>query len=135
MHDPFLCHATMPLTMFFTLCLTASAQDNAKKAPLAELPSKSGAHIEKIKAMGDNQWLNLGAPAADPKWGKARGSSWGAKALILAPDKRGAFLFGEGVHAYVKPDGHRPPRWDRYAVPSVPVGKPRLPLGKVGSPG
>ena len=58
------------------------------------------------KRLGDNQWLNLGVPAADPKWGKARGSSWGAKALILAPDKRGAFLFGEGVHAYVKPDGH-----------------------------
>ena len=80
------------------------AQD--KKGPLADLPSKPGAHVEKIKALGDNEWLNLGAPAADPKWGKARGSSWGAKALILAPDKRGAFLFGEGVHGYVKPDGH-----------------------------
>ncbi len=56
--------------------------------------------------MGDNEWMNLGVPVADPKWGKARGSAWGAKALILAPDKRGAFLFGEGVHAYVKPDGH-----------------------------
>jgi hypothetical protein len=67
---------------------------------------QTGAHIEKIKAMGDNEWLNLGVPAADPNWGKARGRSWGAKALILAPDKRGAFLFGEGVHAYVKPDGH-----------------------------
>ena len=84
--------------------LTVFAQD--KKGPLAELPSKPGPHVEKIKAMGDNEWLNLGVPAADPKWGKARGSSWGAKALILAPDKRGAFLFGEGVHAYVKPDGN-----------------------------
>ena len=83
---------------------TVFAQD--KKGPLADLPSKPGPHVEKIKALGDNEWLNLGAPAADPKWGKARGSSWGAKALILAPDKRGAFLFGEGVHAYVKPDGH-----------------------------
>ena len=94
----------MVLAAFFTVSLTVFAQD--KKGPLAELPSKPGAHIEKIKAMGDNEWLNLGVPAADPKWGKARGSSWGAKALILAPDKRGAFLFGEGVHAYVKPDGH-----------------------------
>jgi len=83
---------------------TLYAQD--KKGPLAALPSKPGPHVEKIKAMGDNEWLKLGIPAADPKWGKARGSSWGAKALILAPDKRGAFLFGEGVHAYVKPDGH-----------------------------
>ena len=73
------------------------AQD--KKGPLAELPSKPGQHIAQIKALGVNEWLKLGAPAADPKWGKARGSSWGAKALILTPDKRGAFLFGEGVHA------------------------------------
>ena len=94
----------MVLVGLFTVSLTAFAQD--KKGPLAELPSKPGAHIEKIKALGDNQWLHLGVPAPDPKWGKARGSSWGAKALILAPDLRGAFLFGEGVHAYVKPDGH-----------------------------
>ena len=53
------------------------AQD--KKGPLAELPSKPGAHVEKIKALGDNGWLKLGAPAADPKWGKARGSSWGPR--------------------------------------------------------
>jgi hypothetical protein len=83
---------------------TLFAQD--KKGPLTDLPSKPGPHVEKIKALGDNEWLKLGAPAADPKWGKARGSSWGAKALILAPEKRGAFLFGEGVHAFVKPDGH-----------------------------
>jgi hypothetical protein len=86
------------------MSLNGFAQE--KKGPLADLPSKPAAHIEKIKAMGDNEWLNLGVPAADPKWGKARGSSWGAKALILAPDKRGAFLYGEGVHGYVKPDGH-----------------------------
>lgn len=96
----------MVLVAFFTVSLTLTAFAQDRKGPLADLPSKPGAHIEKIKAMGDNEWLSLGAPAADPKWGKARGSSWGAKALILAPDKRGAFLFGEGVHAYVKPDGH-----------------------------
>jgi hypothetical protein len=92
------------LAVFFSMGLPVFAQN--KKGPLAELPSKPSAHIEKIKALGDNEWLNLGVPAADPKWGKARGSAWGAKALILAPDLRGAFLFGEGVHAYVKPDGH-----------------------------
>lgn len=88
----------------FLIVMPASAQD--KQGPLAALPGKPGAHLEKIKALGDNQWLNLGAPAPDPRWGKARGSSWGAKAMILAPEKRGAFLFGEGVHAFVKPDGH-----------------------------
>lgn len=79
---------------------------SAAKGPLAALPSAPGEHLEKIRALGENEWLKLGPPAADPKWGKARGSSWGAKALVLAPEKRGAFLFGEGVHAYVKPDGH-----------------------------
>lgn len=95
-----------PIVLFayFGLCLNSLAQD--KPGPLAVLPSKPGPHIEKIKALGDNEWLPLGAPAADPKWGKARGCSWGAKALILAPDKRGAFLYGEGVHGFVKPDGH-----------------------------
>lgn len=82
----------------------AWAQD--QPGSLVRLPSPPGAHLAQIKALGDNQWLPLGAPAADPRWGRARGSSWGAKALILAPDKRGAFLYGEGVHGYVKPDGH-----------------------------
>jgi len=76
-----------------------------RKGPLAALPSAPGAHIEKIKALGDNQWLNLGAPAADPKWGRSRGCTWGGKSMVLAPELRGAFRTGEGVHAYVKPDG------------------------------
>ena len=42
----------MVLVALFTVSLTAFAQD--KKGPLAELPSKPGAHIEKIKALGDN---------------------------------------------------------------------------------
>lgn len=97
-------HCAILLAAFFTISLTVFAQD--KKGPLADLPTKPGPHIEKIKLMGDNKWLNLGSPVADPNWGKARGSSWGAKALMLAHDKRGAFVFGEGVHGYVKPDGH-----------------------------
>ncbi len=94
------------LTAIVAFVPIASAQDKAPSGPLAALPSQPGTHIEKIKLLGDNEWVNLGAPAADPKWGKARGSAWGAKALILAPDLRGAFLFGEGVHGFVKPDGH-----------------------------
>jgi hypothetical protein len=76
-----------------------------RKGPLAALPSAPGAHIEKIKALGDNGWLELGSPAADPKWGKARGRAWSCKAPF-APDLRGAFFFGEGEHGYVKPDGY-----------------------------
>jgi hypothetical protein len=94
------------LCAFCAAGLAAVAEEKAKAGPLATLPSKPGAHIEKIKSLGNNQWLKLGVPAKDPKWGKARGSAWGAKALVLAPELRGAFLFGEGVHAYVKPDGH-----------------------------
>ena len=74
------------------------------RGPIAELPSRPGAHVEKIKAMGDNEWLNLGSPAADPKWGKARGRSWSSN-MPFAPDLRGGFVFAEGVHAYTKPDG------------------------------
>ena len=77
----------------------------ALTGPLARLPSQPGPHLDKIKALPDNSWLELGAPAADPKWGRARGRSWTAK-MPLAPELRGAFLFGEGIHGYTKPDGH-----------------------------
>jgi len=78
-----------------------------RKGPLKDLPSKpKGEHLEKIKALGDNSWVNLGSPAPDPKWGRARGRAWGGKAFALAPDIRGAYFTGEGIHAFVKPDGH-----------------------------
>jgi hypothetical protein len=73
--------------------------------PLVGLPSRPGPHIEKVRSLGDGQWLNLGQPEADPKWGQGRGRSWCQK-LNFAPELRGAFLTGEGVHAFVKPDGH-----------------------------
>jgi hypothetical protein len=74
-----------------------------RTGPLTELPSRPGPHIDRIKALAENAWLELGAPAADPKWGRARGRSWTAK-MPLAPELRGAFLAGEGVHGYTKPD-------------------------------
>jgi len=83
----------------------AQPEKNTRQGPLAELPSKPRAHVEKIKALGDDEWLNLGAPAADPEWGKARGRSWCAP-MPYAPDLGGGFLYGEGVHGYTKPDGH-----------------------------
>jgi len=76
-----------------------------RKGPLAGLPSAPSSQLEKIKELGDNQWVNLGSPAADPKWGKACGRSWGAK-MVFASDLRGAFLTGEGPHGLIKPDGH-----------------------------
>ena len=70
---------------------------SAESLPLAALPSKPGPHLEKIKALGDNTWLNLGKPAPDPKFGAANGRSWSRK-MAFAPDLRGAFLFGSGPH-------------------------------------
>jgi hypothetical protein len=86
-------------TWMLALAAAASAE-----GPLATLPSPAGQHIAKIKALADDTWLNLGPPAADPTWGKARGRSWTPK-MPLACDLRAAFLYGEGVHAYMKPDG------------------------------
>src|SRR6516162_2312797 len=87
----------------FASTLLEADEKSQVKGPLFGLPSKPGRHIEKITSLGDNSWLELGSPAADPKWGKARGRSWACK-IPLAPELRGAFLFGEGVHGYVKPD-------------------------------
>ncbi len=76
-----------------------------RKGPLAGLPSPPGPHVEKIKALGDNQWLNLGSPVPDPTWGAGRGRSWSCK-MPCATDLGGAFLNGQGVHGYIKPDGY-----------------------------
>src|SRR5262245_704373 len=104
-----------PLPGFFALAIlgltypavTADADANKETAngPLADIPSKPGPHIDKIKALGDNQWLSLGVPTADPTWGKARGRSWSSNQPGAA-NLRGGFVFAEGVHAYTKPDGH-----------------------------
>jgi hypothetical protein len=84
----------------------AGEQAFAPKNPLAGLPSKAeGTHLEKLKALGDNSWADLGPPAADPKWGKARGRAWTPK-MAYAPELRGAFFCATGVHGFVKPDGH-----------------------------
>lgn len=48
-------------------------------------PSAPGKHLDKIKALRDGQWLDLGAPAPDPKWGKARGRSWCSVLVIVQP--------------------------------------------------
>jgi len=68
-----------------------------RKGPLAGLPSAPGPHIEKIKAMGDNTWLELGSPTPDPKWGDGIGRSYSYR-MAYVEDMRGAFLYGDGVH-------------------------------------
>lgn len=77
----------------------APAEPADRSAPLAGLPSPAGDHVARIKAMGDNTWLDLGKPAPDPKWGTPGGRSWTAT-MAYAPDLRAAFLTGEGVHGW-----------------------------------
>ena len=81
------------------------AADAVADGPLAGLPSEPGPHVERIKALGENQWVNLGTPAGDPKWGVARGRAWGSRQAV-AVDLGGAFLCGSGIHGYVQPNGH-----------------------------
>jgi len=66
--------------------------------PLAGLPSKAeGPHVEKIKALGDDQWLDLGSPAADPVWGRRLGASWTPR-MAYAGELRAAFVTAGGAH-------------------------------------
>src|SRR5262245_37581834 len=78
----------------------AQAEKVERKGPLAGLPGAEGRHLEKIKTLADDAWLNLDVPAADPKWGRALGRSWSPR-MPYAPDLRGAFLTGEGSHGWV----------------------------------
>src|SRR5262245_1332786 len=84
--------------------LRKAGKQQARKGVLAGLPSAPGAHLARIKSLKDGEWINLGAPAADPKWGMGRGRSWSCK-MPYAPELQGAFLNGQGVHGYIKPDG------------------------------
>ena len=87
------------------LLLATAPRDIPAQSPLAALPSPAGPHIARIQALDDNSWLELGPPAPDPKWGRARGRSWTSE-MPPAPALRGAFLQGEGQHGFTKPDGH-----------------------------
>ncbi len=73
---------------------------------LAGIPSAEGPHVAAIAELGSDSWYDLGVPEGDPEHGVARGRSWGGRALMPAPELRGAFFTGEGRHAYVKPDGY-----------------------------
>ena len=84
---------------------TSQSPKVERKGPVATMPSAPGPHIEKIKAMAGDSWLELGQAAPDPKWGHGRGRAWCAQ-MDYAPELRGAFHTGEGVHAFVKPDGY-----------------------------
>jgi len=91
-------------TAVWLLALSASVRGQADEGPLKGLPSAAGPHAAAIRDLADNSWVELGAPAPDPKWGRAPGRSW-CCTMPFAPAARGAFLYGEGQHGYVKPGG------------------------------
>jgi len=74
---------------------------------LSALPSEPGPHLEKSKALAEGAWLNLGAPAADPQWGKARGRSWSCR-MAFASKLRGAFLACVASHGALAEDASQP---------------------------
>ena len=85
----------------------ATAPPDAAGNPLAALPSKPGPHVETLKTLGDNSWINLGQAAPDTRWPSkklARGRAWCSK-LPYAADLGGAFFCGTGVHGAM-PNGY-----------------------------
>ena len=109
----FVCTVLAGMTVIGTAGVLAAGKSGqpetekiVRKGPLKDLPSEpEGEHLAKINNLGDNEWVDLGSPAPDPKWGKARGRSWGCRAPYAA-DLNGAFFFGEGKHGFIKPNGH-----------------------------
>jgi hypothetical protein len=55
-----------------------------------------------LQSVGPGEWRNIGSPAADPKWERARGRAW-TSTMPYAESLRGAFLYGEGVHGWSNP--------------------------------
>src|SRR5436190_18099475 len=94
----------MTLSLVLALVSLACSQERPT-GPLEKLPSPPGPHLAKVAELGDGGWVDLGPPAPDPKWGRAGGRSWSG-AMAFAPELRGAFLYGEGVHGHAKPDGY-----------------------------
>ena len=72
----------------------------AGPAPAQQLPSTQGATVDLARKLAAGQWLDLGAPGADPAWGAARGRTW-TSTMPYSASLGGAFLYGEGIHGWV----------------------------------
>jgi len=79
--------------------LAEAARPQSAGPPLSGLPSAPGAHVATVQALGDNEWMQLPLPAADPAWGRPGGRSWGSRAAY-APELRAGFIYGEGNHGW-----------------------------------
>ncbi|PCJ57662.1 MAG: hypothetical protein COA79_15565 [Planctomycetota bacterium] len=101
----------MRAIIFISLLLTTlslSSQDKKTENPLANLPTKpNDAHLAKIKALGDNEWVILGQAAACDRFPRkklARGRAWASK-MAYAKKLSGAFFCGTGQHG-ATPEGY-----------------------------
>lgn len=91
------------ITISILLTISTVKSQEKVKTPLSNLPSKPEAHIEKIKNLADNTWLELSAPKPDPVYGPSHGRSWSSR-MAYAQDLGGAFIFGEGTHGVMYKD-------------------------------
>jgi hypothetical protein len=95
------------VVLIATSAWAATEPEDAARNPLAALPSKPGPHVEKLNALGDNSWINLGQAAPDNRWPRkkiARGRAWCSK-MPYAADLGGAFFCGTGQHGAM-PNGY-----------------------------
>jgi hypothetical protein len=91
--------------------------------------------------LGDDAWLNLGSPGADPKWGCGTGRSWSPK-MAYAPDLHGGFLMGQANHGAHNEKTrcfgddvwfyHAPSNRWICVYPGTPIDQPDLKLNKEG---
>lgn len=86
--------------------LTIGDRVTPSVGPLTGLPSAGGAHLAALQSLGDDAWLDLGVPAADPTYGLATGRGYTPR-LAPADHLGGAFFTGEGRHGYVIPTTNR----------------------------
>lgn len=92
------------IAVLLLLSSASAAQPTSTELPLARLPSPPGPHLEKVKALGADSWLDLGAPTPDPVKGNALGRSYSPR-MVYLPKQRAAFLIGQGPHGGMKKDG------------------------------
>jgi hypothetical protein len=96
--------STIAMIGLLMYAASTGAEETSLKETLARLPSAEGKHVQAIRDLKPGEWLELGMAAADPKYGRAYGRSWWG-GLAFAPELKSAFVQGEGVHGYARPDG------------------------------
>jgi hypothetical protein len=98
--------AGTPWTGIAAFCLLLAVWAVAGSAACAGLPSDPGRVFKALTSVAPGEWRGIGAPAADPECGRARGRAW-TSSMPYADSLGGAFLYGEGVHGWSNTKNHR----------------------------